>query len=331
MVVGAWPATSIDEGGVRVLIGSGVPVGFVGNEVGAKVRVALVVTVVRSVRTEGDSGDGKRWLERRRWKGKDKEDPAGLCFMAFGDKPKSRSHHHRRSRKSFCSMPLGDKEEKGSSDNSDDDDDEKVSSYEQEVVDLLEENRQELRYREKLLRGSRKRIDELESELAVANVGAVRGELSPKNSVLYQVLKPCLPSGVQVVTLLGGPLGPSEQDLQTQLRSEDLQHFLHLRLRKGFLFLEHTEFLPQLHPYFGQPEFLFHLKFHFELMHTVLKTRKKVHFDPKFKTSKLCKYSGDEDPEEFSRSHALAIEANRGVRDTMANCFLRWHCGGSGP
>ncbi|KAG8081464.1 hypothetical protein GUJ93_ZPchr0007g4770 [Zizania palustris] len=102
-------------------------------------------------------------------KGKVKDDPMGLYFMAFGDMPKSRSHHSRRSRKSFCSMALGDKEEKGSLDNSDDDDDEKVSSYEQEVIDLLEENRQELRYREKLLRGAKKRIDELESELAMAN------------------------------------------------------------------------------------------------------------------------------------------------------------------
>ncbi|KAG8100377.1 hypothetical protein GUJ93_ZPchr0013g36231 [Zizania palustris] len=55
-------------------------------------------------------------------KGKDKDDPAGLCFMAFGDKPKSRSHQRRRSRKSFCSMALGDREEKSSSDDSDDDD-----------------------------------------------------------------------------------------------------------------------------------------------------------------------------------------------------------------
>ncbi|KAG8061563.1 hypothetical protein GUJ93_ZPchr0003g16752 [Zizania palustris] len=102
-------------------------------------------------------------------KGKDKDDPAGLCFMAFGDKPKSRSHQRQRSRKSFCSMALGDKEEKSSSDDSNDDDNEKVSSYEREIVDLLESNRQELKYREKLLRGAKKRIDELESELAMAN------------------------------------------------------------------------------------------------------------------------------------------------------------------
>ncbi|KAG8061140.1 hypothetical protein GUJ93_ZPchr0003g16556 [Zizania palustris] len=101
-------------------------------------------------------------------KGKDKDDPAGLCFMAFGDKPKSHSHQRRRSRKSFYSMALGDREEKSSSDDSDDDDS-KVSSYEREIVDLLESNRQELKYREKLLRGAKKRIDELESELAVAN------------------------------------------------------------------------------------------------------------------------------------------------------------------
>ncbi|KAG8100678.1 hypothetical protein GUJ93_ZPchr0013g37941, partial [Zizania palustris] len=59
-------------------------------------------------------------------KGKDKDDPASLCFMAFGDKPKSRSHQRRRSRKSFCSMALGDKEEKSSSDDSDSDDNEKM-------------------------------------------------------------------------------------------------------------------------------------------------------------------------------------------------------------
>ncbi|KAG8088753.1 hypothetical protein GUJ93_ZPchr0010g9138 [Zizania palustris] len=33
-------------------------------------------------------------------KGKDKDDPVGLCFMAFGDRSKTRSHHSRRSRKS---------------------------------------------------------------------------------------------------------------------------------------------------------------------------------------------------------------------------------------
>ncbi|KAG8095625.1 hypothetical protein GUJ93_ZPchr0013g37965 [Zizania palustris] len=102
-------------------------------------------------------------------KGKERDDLEGLYFMAFRDKPKSHSRHSRRHRKSFYSMALGDKEEKGSSNNSDDDDDEKVSPYEQEVVNLLEENRQELKYREKLLRGAKKRINELESELAMAN------------------------------------------------------------------------------------------------------------------------------------------------------------------
>ncbi|KAG8083536.1 hypothetical protein GUJ93_ZPchr0015g6697 [Zizania palustris] len=47
----------------------------------------------------------------------------------------------------------------------------------------------------------------------------------------------------------------------------------------------------------------------------------KVRLDPKFKTSKLCKYLGEEDPGEFSHSYALAIEASGGVRDTMAKCF----------
>ncbi|KAG8095865.1 hypothetical protein GUJ93_ZPchr0013g37832 [Zizania palustris] len=41
----------------------------------------------------------------------------------------------------------------------------------------------------------------------------------------------------------------------------------------------------------------------------------KVRFDPKFKTSKLYKYAGDEDPGEFSHSYALAIEANGGVSE----------------
>ncbi|KAG8047881.1 hypothetical protein GUJ93_ZPchr0008g13305 [Zizania palustris] len=64
---------------------------------------------------------------------------------------------------------IGEKKEKDSSDDSDNDDDEKASSYEQEVVNLLEQNSQELKYREKLLRGAKKRIDELESELAMTN------------------------------------------------------------------------------------------------------------------------------------------------------------------
>ncbi|KAG8065106.1 hypothetical protein GUJ93_ZPchr0004g38901 [Zizania palustris] len=58
----------------------------------------------------------------------------------------------------------------------------------------------------------------------------------------------------------------------------------------------------------------------------------KVSFDPRFKASKLHKYSRGFDPGEFSRSYALAIEANGGVRNTMAKCFplalegvaLRW-------
>ncbi|KAG8079826.1 hypothetical protein GUJ93_ZPchr0007g3486 [Zizania palustris] len=66
-------------------------------------------------------------------KGKDKDDPAGLCFMAFGDKPKSRTHQRRRSRKSFCSMALGDREEKSSSDDSDDDDSKVQLGYAQSV------------------------------------------------------------------------------------------------------------------------------------------------------------------------------------------------------
>ncbi|KAG8052053.1 hypothetical protein GUJ93_ZPchr0001g30890 [Zizania palustris] len=44
--------------GVRVLVGDGVPAGFVGDGVVAEVEVAPVVTEVRSSRTEGDSGDG---------------------------------------------------------------------------------------------------------------------------------------------------------------------------------------------------------------------------------------------------------------------------------
>ncbi|KAG8097526.1 hypothetical protein GUJ93_ZPchr0013g34766 [Zizania palustris] len=68
-------------------------------------------------------------------KGKDKDDPAGLCFMAFGDKPKSRSHQCRRSRKSFYSMALGDREEKSSSDDSDDDDSKVLKSCEKRNVD----------------------------------------------------------------------------------------------------------------------------------------------------------------------------------------------------
>ncbi|KAG8091080.1 hypothetical protein GUJ93_ZPchr0011g28145 [Zizania palustris] len=47
----------------------------------------------------------------------------------------------------------------------------------------------------------------------------------------------------------------------------------------------------------------------------------KVPFDPKFKASKLHKYSGGSDPGEFSRSYALAIEASEGVQNTMAKYF----------
>ncbi|KAG8068973.1 hypothetical protein GUJ93_ZPchr0005g15875 [Zizania palustris] len=52
-------------------------------------------------------------------KGKDKDDSASFCFMAFGDKPKSHSHHSQRSRKSVYSMDLEDKDGKGSPGNSD--------------------------------------------------------------------------------------------------------------------------------------------------------------------------------------------------------------------
>ncbi|KAG8081467.1 hypothetical protein GUJ93_ZPchr0007g4053 [Zizania palustris] len=76
-----------------------------------------------------------------------------------------------------------------------------------------------------------------------------------------------------LVILLGGLLGPSEQDPQIQLKSEDLRLFLHLKPRKGCPFPEYTEFLHQLHLYFGLTESLFHLKFHFEPILTVLKTR----------------------------------------------------------
>ncbi|KAG8065402.1 hypothetical protein GUJ93_ZPchr0004g40094 [Zizania palustris] len=58
----------------------------------------------------------------------------------------------------------------------------------------------------------------------------------------------------------------------------------------------------------------------------------RVPFDPRFKASKLHKYSGGSDPGEFACSYALAIEASGGVRSTMAKCFplalegvaLRW-------
>ncbi|KAG8051614.1 hypothetical protein GUJ93_ZPchr0001g32986 [Zizania palustris] len=54
---------------VRVLVGDGVLVGFVGDGLVAEVGVALAVTTVRSSRTKGDSGDGERRLERGRWCG----------------------------------------------------------------------------------------------------------------------------------------------------------------------------------------------------------------------------------------------------------------------
>ncbi|KAG8069511.1 hypothetical protein GUJ93_ZPchr0006g43720 [Zizania palustris] len=55
-VVGAWPTTSEGGGGVQVLVGGGVLAGFVGDEVMDEVRMAPTVIVVRSSRTQGDSG-----------------------------------------------------------------------------------------------------------------------------------------------------------------------------------------------------------------------------------------------------------------------------------
>ncbi|KAG8083277.1 hypothetical protein GUJ93_ZPchr0015g6833 [Zizania palustris] len=42
-------------------------------------------------------------------KEKDKNDSAGQCFMAFGDKPKAHTHHSQRSHKCVYLMALGDK------------------------------------------------------------------------------------------------------------------------------------------------------------------------------------------------------------------------------
>ena len=44
-------------------------------------------------------------------------------------------------------------------------------------------------------------------------------------------------------------------------------------------------------------------------------------FPEGFQTPKLSKFKGDSDPDEFTRSHALALEASRGRPATMAKCF----------
>ncbi|KAG8083909.1 hypothetical protein GUJ93_ZPchr0010g8580 [Zizania palustris] len=95
MVVGAWPAMSGGGEGVWVLVGDGIPAGFVGDGVVAEVEVAPTVKVVRSSRTEGDSGNGERWLERGRRCGV-KRSGAGVLFVLAASKREGSSKRQQR-------------------------------------------------------------------------------------------------------------------------------------------------------------------------------------------------------------------------------------------
>ena len=95
---------------------------------------------------------------------KDAGGPAGLCFMAHGHKWRSR--RSTRSPSSFCGMALEDKvERKGSS--SDDDMDSEVSVTEEEIIELLEDNRKELKQYAKVTKKLSAAYDKVCAELAM--------------------------------------------------------------------------------------------------------------------------------------------------------------------
>ena len=86
--------------------------------------------------------------------------------MAHGHKRRSR--RSTRSPSGFCTMALEDKEErKGSS--SDDDMDPEVSITEEEILEILEDNRKELKRYARVTRKLSAAYDKVSAELAIAN------------------------------------------------------------------------------------------------------------------------------------------------------------------
>ena len=120
---------------------------------------------------------------------KDARGPTGLCFMAYGHKWRSR--RSTRSPSGFCTMALEDKEErKGSS--SDDDTDPEVSVTEEEILEILEDNRKELKRYARVTRKLSAAYDKVSAELAIANSKIESLSASPPESLEPSECESCL-------------------------------------------------------------------------------------------------------------------------------------------
>ena len=115
--------------------------------------------------------------------GKDSGGPAGLCFMAHGHKRRSRKGS--RSPRAFCGMAL-DKEKEGHKGcGTNDDSDSDVSVTEEEILEILEDNRKELKRYARVTRKLSEAFDKVSAELAIAN-----GKLEAMSASLPEPVEP---------------------------------------------------------------------------------------------------------------------------------------------
>ncbi|KAJ1254199.1 hypothetical protein BS78_K106600 [Paspalum vaginatum] len=94
----------------------------------------------------------------KRDKRRDQGGPAGLCFISTKSKRKHKMH-----RRSFCSMALEDKDDKG---NDNDSSDEEVTPEQAEILEMLESNSRELKAQDRLLEKAAKKLQKQKAKLA---------------------------------------------------------------------------------------------------------------------------------------------------------------------
>ncbi|KAJ1255609.1 hypothetical protein BS78_K182600 [Paspalum vaginatum] len=96
----------------------------------------------------------------KRNKRRDQGGPAGLCFVSTKSK-----HKHKMHQRSFCSMALEDKDDKG---NDKDSSDEEVTPEHAKILEMFEANSRELKAQDRLLEMAAKKLQKQKAKLADA-------------------------------------------------------------------------------------------------------------------------------------------------------------------
>ncbi|KAJ1254086.1 hypothetical protein BS78_K121600 [Paspalum vaginatum] len=110
--------------------------------------------------SSSSSSSSDEEIVTKRDKRRDQGGPARLCFVSTKSKRKHKMH-----RRSFCSMALEDKDDKG---NDNDSSDEEVTREQAEILEMLESNSRELKAQDRLLEKAAKKLQKQKAKLADA-------------------------------------------------------------------------------------------------------------------------------------------------------------------